>query len=84
MKVDFLIQPGVYFRYVDDTFLIFGSELDCDCSHKYRNFLHPALKFTVQMEQNTWNFLAVLVEKDSTGYLTSIYRKRMLTGHYIR
>ena len=23
-------KPGVYFRFVDDTFAIFGSELDCD------------------------------------------------------
>ena len=23
-------KPGVYFRYVDDSFVIFGSELDCD------------------------------------------------------
>ena len=27
---DNTIQLGVYFQYVDDTFIIFGSELDCD------------------------------------------------------
>ena len=27
------IKPGVYFRYVDDTFVIFGSELECDRFH---------------------------------------------------
>ena len=27
---DNTIKPGVYFQFVDDTFAIFGSELDCD------------------------------------------------------
>jgi len=27
---DNTVKPGVYFRYVDDSFVIFGSELDCD------------------------------------------------------
>ena len=39
------IKPGVYFRYVDDTFVIFGSELECDRFHVNLNQLHPALNF---------------------------------------
>ena len=78
-------KPGVYSRYVDDTCLIFGSELDCDCFQGKLNLLHPALKFTVEMEQkNSLNFLDVLVEKEGTGFLTSIYRKPTFTGQYIR
>ena len=45
-------KPGVYFRYVDDTYVIFGSELECDHFHQKHNSLHPALKFTVEKEQN--------------------------------
>ena len=78
-------KPGVYFRYVDDTYVIFGSELECDDFHQKLNSLHPALKFTVEKEQNnSLNFLDVSVEKEGTGFLTSIYRKPTFTGQYIR
>ena len=79
------VKPGVYFRYVDDTFVIFGSELECDRFHVNLSQLHPALKFTVEKEQNnSLNFLDVSVEKGGTGFLTSIYRKPTFTGQYIR
>ena len=88
MQVDFFentTKPGVYFRYVDDTFVIFGSELDCDHFQGKLSLLHPALKFTVEKEQNnSLNFLDVLVEKEGTAFLTSIYRKSTFTGQYIR
>ena len=71
---DNTVKPGVYFRFVDDTFAIFGSELDCDHFKGKLNLLHPALKFTVEREQNnSLNFLDVLVEKDGTGFLTNVY-----------
>ena len=63
-------KPGVYFRYVDDIFVIFGSELDCDNFQQKLNLLHPVLKFTVEKEQNNYlNFLYVWVEKEGTGFL---------------
>ena len=66
-------------------FAIFGSELGCDHFQEKLNLLHPALKFTVEKEQNnSLNFLDVLVEKEGTGFLTSIYRKPTFTGQYIR
>ena len=66
-------------------FAIFGSELDCDHFEGKLNLLHPALTCTVEKEQtNSLNFLDVLVEKDGTGFLTSIYRKPTFTGQYIR
>ena len=69
---------------MDDTFAIFGSELGCDHFQEKLNLLHPALKFTVEEQNNSLNFLDVLVEKESTGFLTSIYRKPTFTGQYIR
>ena len=82
---DSTVKPGGYFRIVDDTFAIFGFELGCDHFHKKLNLLHPALKFTGEKEQNnSLNFLDVLVEKEGTGFLTSIYRKLTYTGQYIR
>ena len=42
------IKPSVYFCYADDTFVIFTSELECDCSHVNLDQLHPALNFAIQ------------------------------------
>ena len=78
-------KPGVYFQYVDDSFVVFGFLLDCDHFEEKLNLLHPALKFTVEKEQNNYlHFLDVVVEKEDTGFLTSIYRKPTFTGQYIR
>ena len=60
-------------------FVIFSSELDCDHFQEKLNWLHPTLKFTVEKD-NSLNFLDVLVEKDGTGFLTSIYMKPTFTG----
>ena len=79
------VKPCVYFRFVDDTFAIFGSELDCDHFKEKLNLPHPALKFTVEKEQkNSLNFLDVLVEKDGNGFLNRVSRKSTFTGQYIR
>ena len=78
-------KPGVYFQYVDGSFVIFGSELDCDHFQEKLKLLHPALKFTIEKEQkNSLNFLDVLVENEGTGFLTSIYRKPTFTWQYTR
>ena len=77
-----LIQcpPSICGRY----FAIFGSEQDCDYFKGQLNLLHPPLKFTVEKEQNnSFTFLDVLVVKDGTGFLTSVYRKPTFTGQYI-
>ena len=49
----FYVLKAFYFRYVDDSFVIFGSELDCDHFQEKLNLLHPALKFTVEKESFT-------------------------------
>ena len=77
------VKQGVYFRYVDNTFVIFGSELECDRFHVNLKQLHPALNFTVEkVQNNSLNFLDISVEKGGTGFLTSIYRKPTFTGQY--
>ena len=84
MFLDNTIKPGVYFRFVSDTFAIFGSELDCDHFQEKLNLLNPVLKFAVEKEQNnSFNFLDVLEEKEGTGFLTSVYRKPTFTRQYI-
>ena len=52
---------------------------------KIINRLHPALRFTIEKEQNnSLSLLGVLVEKEGSEFLTSVYRKPTFTGHYIR
>ena len=43
-------KPGVYFRYVDDTYTIFKTEAECDTFLKRLNSLHTALHFTFEKE----------------------------------
>ena len=65
--VDNTAKPDVYFRYVNNSFLIFRSGLDCDHCQGRWNLLHPALKFTIEKEQNnSLHFLDVFVEKEGT------------------
>ena len=59
---DNTVKPGVYFQCVDDTFVIIGFELDCDHFQETLKLIHPALKFTVEKEENnSLNFLDILV-----------------------
>ena len=40
-------------RFLDDTFAVFGSELECDQFKSKLKLLHPALKFTVERRKIT-------------------------------
>ena len=65
---------------MDDTFVMFDSELEYDRLYVYINMLHPALRFIVEKEQNnSLNFPDVSVEKLGTGFLSRVYRKPTLT-----
>ena len=43
-------KPGIFFQYVEDTLIIFGSRLNCDHLQEKLNLLHsaPNPKFTVE------------------------------------
>jgi len=75
-------KPGIYFRYVDDCFVNFRSELDYDYFQEKLTLLYPALKFTVEKEEKTnpFNFLNAY---EGTEFLTSVYRNPTFTGQYI-
>ena len=76
------ICGNVYFRYVDDTFVLFSSELDCDCFHDKLNVLHPALTFTVEKEQNnSLSFLDVLVKKRALDFSPAFTGSQHLQGN---
>ena len=78
-------KPITYFRYVDDTFVIFDHEAEADEFLTKLNCLHSSLKFTFEKEKgNCLPFLDVYVEKTDIGFETSVYRKPTFTGQYLR
>lgn len=60
---------SMYFRYVDDTFLLFdGSLRELDMPHKckYLNNLVAKLKFTINIQkEDKLNFLDLTITKES-------------------
>ena len=75
----------MYYRYVDDTFCLFKNEKNADSFLIKLNSMHPSLKFTVEKESNhQLAFLDVFVHKNSTAFLTSVYRKPNFSGLYTR
>ena len=78
-------KPEMYYRYMDDTFVVFSNEDECDLFLDSLNSLHPSLRFTFEKESNlALPFLDVLVEKSPSKFITSIYRKPTFTGQYLR
>ena len=75
----------MYFRYVDDTFVIFQNEKESEEFLTRLNGLHSSLRFTFEKEKNnTLPFLDVFVERAKASYETNVYRKPTFTGQYLR
>ena len=80
------LQPKCYFRYVDDTFLIWPHGTDAlDLFFAHMNSQHPNIKFTMEKEKNgQLPFLDILIRKKEDGSLGhSIYRKATHTDLYL-
>ena len=78
-------KPSVYFRYVDDTFVIFQNEKESEEFLTRLNGLHSSLWFTFEKEKNNaLPFLDVFVERAKASYETNVYRKPTFTGQYLR
>ena len=78
-------KPAMYYRYMDDTFVVFNNENQCEVFLERLNSLHPSLQFTLEKESHSsLPFLDVLVEKSSSKFTTSIYRKPTFTSQYIQ
>ena len=77
-------KPLAYYHYVDDTFVVFENEDNCEKFLSFLNFLNSLLHFTFENELNSsLLFFDVLVEKHKTGFITFVYRKLTFTGQYI-
>ena len=69
-------KPISYRRYVDDTFLLFSSELHVIKFLNYMNFKLRKIKFTVEREENnSLSFLDIKIFLDNGRFQTSVYRK---------
>ena len=43
-------KPEMYYRYMDDTFVVFSNEDECDHLLHSLNSLYPSLRFTFEKE----------------------------------
>ena len=82
-EVDLLSKykaPEAYFCYIK-TFCVFGSETEAGEFFSHLNDMHLALRFTLEKENNsTLPFLDVLVCKESSAFLMTVYHKPTFTG----
>jgi len=71
-------------RYVDDIFVVFsGSDKDIDNFLQFINSLHNRIKFTVEIGDNSINFLDLSILIISNNFSFSIYRKSTCTNNII-
>ena len=78
-------KPASYFRYVDDTFVMFQNEKESEEFLIRLNGLHFSLQFTFEKEKNnSVPSLDVHVEHTKGNYKTKVYRKPTFTGQYLR
>ena len=76
-------KPLFYRRYVDDTFFLFSCEDHVKKFLNYMNSRHVNIHFTFETESNNkLAFLDVLVCREGTSLVTSIYRKPTFSGLY--
>ena len=74
-------KPISYRRYVDDTFLLFSSELQVTKFLNYMNSKHRNIKFTVEREENNaLSFLDINIFRDNGKFQTTISRKPTFSG----
>ena len=79
------LKPKIWFRYVDDTFVIWQHGKDkLEEFLEHLNGLHERIQFTMELEQdNTIPFLDVLVERRSCQFSTKVYRKPTHNDSYL-
>ena len=74
-------KPVEYFRYLDDTFLLFRQKSQCKKFLDYLNSKHGSIKFTLEHEENNClSFLDVLVKRENSEFSTSVFRKNTFSG----
>ena len=71
-----IFKPKLYFRYVDDTFVII-KRTELEYFHSTLNSIYSDIQFTIEVEKSgELPFLDVLIKRLDNGNLqTSVYRK---------
>ena len=80
------LRPKFFFRYVDDTFVVWPHGIDTlDSFLTHMNGLHPNIRFTMEIEKDgELPFLDILVYKKQNGGLGhKVYRKPTHTNLYL-
>ena len=76
-------RPDLFCHYVDDLLLLFPNQDSLNRFFTNINSIHRNIVFTKELETNNClHFLDVLIEKTSTGFINSTYRKPTHTGLY--
>ncbi|KAK5638773.1 hypothetical protein RI129_013068 [Pyrocoelia pectoralis] len=81
----FPLKPKCWYRYVDDTFVIWQHGLDnLNDFLQHLNNIHPNIKFTMEIEkQNQLPFLDILVTKIENEFSYTLFRKQTHTNRYL-
>ena len=79
------LQPTLWLRYVDDTFVIWPHGQDeLQRFHDHINQQHPNIQFTIEEEkEGKLAFLDVQITRSTDGLSTSVYHKPTHTDTYI-
>ncbi|XP_071453466.1 uncharacterized protein [Hetaerina americana] len=80
------MRPKCFFRYVDDTFIIWPHGLNTlNAFLEHMNNQHPNIRFTMEIEKNHRRpFLDILIHRKRDGRLGhSVYRKPTHTDLYL-
>ena len=77
------LKSSMWFRYVDDTFILWPHQEDVQILLHHLNSIRPSIHFTREKEQdNKLSFLDVLLTRTEQGFRSSVYRKPTFTGQY--
>ena len=78
------LEPSLWLRYVDDTFVLWQHQEDVTSLLTHLNSIEPAIQFTMEREKDhSLPFLDVRVERTEHGFSTSVYHKPTSTGRYL-
>ena len=78
------LKPLMWFRYVDDTFILWPRQEDVQTLLDHVNSIRPSIQFSMEKEQNNKSpFLDVLVTCTEQGFRSSMYCKPTFTRQYL-
>jgi hypothetical protein len=78
------VKPKVYYRYIDDIFMIFQNEIEVQQFSEFCNNFHKTIKFTTEFSTEGVSFLDTQVKLDINGKVyTTLYTKPTDTHNYL-